>query len=194
MRSWKHKGFTLCQPKKTGSTSQKSTHPVRKCHQPIGRQPHGCLALQPRTNPVRLRTCAPRVRPPFKGFPLLRKLPHHTGSLDRHAPRTAYVVVKRWHMLSTGVRMARRLGIHEGGQGGWGKKDAGIELSGGVKHWDKWTLGTALERVVFTSSRTARLELRVTQALDAGNNWKWFQFGLEGNWRIDLWSYAGCGW
>ena len=64
-----------------------------------------------------LRTYAPRVRPPFKGFPLLRKLPLHTGSLDRQAPRTAYVVVKRWHMRSTGDRMAGRLGIHEGGQG-----------------------------------------------------------------------------
>jgi len=38
---------------------------------------------------------------------------------------------------------------------------------------------TALERVVFTSSRTARLEL--TKVLDAGKNWKRFQFGLEGN-------------
>ena len=28
-----------------------------------------------------------------------------------------------------------------------------------VKHWDKWKLRTALERVAFTSSRTARLEL-----------------------------------
>ena len=32
-----HKGFTLSQPKKTGSISQKSTHLVRKWHQPIGK-------------------------------------------------------------------------------------------------------------------------------------------------------------
>ena len=52
-------------------------------------------------------------------------------------------------------------------------------ISGGAKHWDKWKLRTALEWVVFTSSRTPRLEL--TKVLDAGKNWKWFQFGLEGN-------------
>jgi len=57
-------------------------------------------------------------------------------------------------MRSTGVR----LGIHEGGLGVLRKKDAGMDFSGGVKHWDKCKLGTALERVVFTSSRTARLE------------------------------------
>ena len=57
-------------------------------------------------------------------------------------------------MRSTGVR----LGIHEGGLGVLRKNDAGMDLSGGVKHWDKCKLGTALERVVFTSSRTARLE------------------------------------
>ena len=51
-----------------------------------------------------------------------------------------------------------------------GKKDAGMDFSGGVKHWDKCKLRTALEWVVFTSSRTARLEL--TKALDAGKNWK----------------------
>ena len=61
-------------------------------------------------------------------------------------------------MRSTGVRMAGRLGIHEGGLGVLRKNDAGMDFSGGVKHWDKCKLGTALERVVFTSSRTARLE------------------------------------
>jgi len=50
------------------------------------------------------------------------------------------------------------------------KKDAGMDFSGWVKHWDKCKLRTALEWVVFTSSRTARLEL--TKALDAGKNWK----------------------
>jgi len=45
-----------------------------------------------------------------------------------------------------------------------------MDFSGGVKHWDKCKLGTALEWVVFTSSRTARLEL--TKVLDAGKNWK----------------------
>ena len=45
-----------------------------------------------------------------------------------------------------------------------------MDFSGGVKHWDKCTLRTALEWVVFTSSRTARLEL--TKVLDAGKNWK----------------------
>ena len=61
-----------------------------------------------------------------------------------------------------------------------------MEFDRGVKHWDQCKLGTALERVVFTSSRTASLEL--TKVLDAGNNWKCFQFGFEGNRRIDLWS------
>jgi len=144
------------------------------------------LTLLPKTKPVRLWTHAPRVCPPFKGFPLLRKLPHHIGSVDRQAPRVACVVLNRWHMRSTGVRMAGRLEIHEGGQGAWGKKDAGMDFSRGVKHWDKCKLRTALEWVVFTSSRTARLEL--TKVLDAGKNWRWFQFGLEGNWRNDLWS------
>ena len=32
-----HKGFTFSQPKTTGSISQKSTHPVRKWHRPIGK-------------------------------------------------------------------------------------------------------------------------------------------------------------
>jgi len=59
-----------------------------------------------------------------------------------------------------------------------------MDFSGGVKHWDKCKLITALEWVVFTSSRTARLEL--TKVLDAGKNWKWFQFWLEGNRWIDL--------
>jgi len=45
-----------------------------------------------------------------------------------------------------------------------------MDFSGGVKHWDKCKLRTALERVVFTSSRTARLEL--TKVLEAGKNWK----------------------
>jgi len=40
----------------------------------------------------------------------------------------------------------------------------------GVKHWDKCKFRTALARVVFTSSRIARLEY--TKALDAGKNWK----------------------
>ena len=130
------------------------------------------------------------LRPPSTittPFPIeLSKWHLQTRSLDRQAKRTTYVVVKRWHMRSTGVMMAGRLGIREGWQGEWGKKDAGMVLSGGVKHWDKWKLRTALERVVFTSNRTARLEL--TKALDAGKNWKWFQFGLEGNRQIDLWS------
>ena len=33
-----------------------------------------------------------------------------------------------------------------------------MDFSGGVKHWDKCKLRTALEWVVFTSSRTARIE------------------------------------
>jgi len=41
-------------------------------------------------------------------------------------------------------------------------------------------------------SPPARLEL--TKVLHAERNWKWFQFGLEGNMRIDLWSQAGCDW
>jgi len=36
-----------------------------------------------------------------------------------------------------------------------------MDFSGGVKHWDKCKLRTALEWVVFTSSRTARLELTI---------------------------------
>ena len=40
-----------------------------------------------------------------------------------------------------------------------------MDFSGGVQHWDK----RKLEWVVFTSSRTARLEL--TKVLDAGKNW-----------------------
>jgi len=60
-----------------------------------------------------------------------------------------------------------------------------MDFSGGVKHWDKCKLRTALEWVVFTSSRTARLELTkvldagkelevipiFTKVLDAGKNW-----------------------
>ena len=47
-----------------------------------------------------------------------------------------------------------------------------MDFSRGVKHWDKpeCKLRTALEWVVFTSSRTVRLEL--TKVLDAGKNWK----------------------
>jgi len=41
-----------------------------------------------------------------------------------------------------------------------------MDLSGGVKHWDKRKLRTVLELIVFTSNRSARLEL--TKALDAG--------------------------
>jgi len=48
-------------------------------------------------------------------------------------------------MRSTGVGMAGRLGIHEGGQGARGKKDAGMDFSGGVKQWDKCKFKTALE-------------------------------------------------
>ena len=70
-------------------------------------------------------------------------------------------------MRSMRVMMARRLGIHEGGQGARGKKDASMDLSGGVntgtienleQHW----------QVVFISIRTARLEL--TEALDAAKS------------------------
>ena len=73
-------------------------------------------------------------------------------------------------MRSTGVRMAGRLGIHEGGQGALGKKNTEMDFSGGVKHCDKCKLRTALKWVVFTSSRTVRLEL--TKVLDDGKNWK----------------------
>jgi hypothetical protein len=66
--------------------------------------------------------------------------------------------------------MVGRLGIHEGGQGALEKKDAGMDFSGGIKRWDKCKLRIALEWVVFTSSRTARLEL--IKVLDAGKNWK----------------------
>jgi len=45
-----------------------------------------------------------------------------------------------------------------------------MDFSGGVKHWDKCKLRTALERVFFISSRTARLE--ITKVLDDGKNWK----------------------
>jgi len=45
-----------------------------------------------------------------------------------------------------------------------------MDFSRGVKHWDKCKLRTALEWVVFTLSRTARLEL--TKVLDAGKNRK----------------------
>jgi len=45
-----------------------------------------------------------------------------------------------------------------------------MDFSGGVKQWDKFKRRTALERVVSTSSRTARLQL--TKVLDAGKNWK----------------------
>ena len=48
--------------------------------------------------------------------------------------------------------------------------DLGKNRNRGVKHWDKRKFRTALEWVVFTSSRTARLEL--TKVLDAGKNWK----------------------
>ena len=47
-----------------------------------------------------------------------------------------------------------------------------MDFSGGVKHLDKCKLRTALDWVVFTSSRTARLEL--TKVLDAAKNWKLF--------------------
>jgi len=93
--------------------------------------------------------------PPFKGLHLPRKLSHYIGSVDRQAPRVAYVVLNRWHLHSTGVRMAGRLDIHEGGKD-LGKKDAWtwMDFSAGVKHLDMWYLKTALERVVFTFTRT----------------------------------------
>ena len=45
-----------------------------------------------------------------------------------------------------------------------------MDFNGRVKHCDKCKLRKALEWVVFTSSRTARLEL--TKVLDAAKNWK----------------------
>jgi len=45
-----------------------------------------------------------------------------------------------------------------------------MDFSEWLKYWDKCNLRTELEWVVFTSSRTARLEL--TNVLDAGKNWK----------------------
>ena len=46
-----------------------------------------------------------------------------------------------------------------------------MDFSGGVKHWDKCKLRTALEWVVFTSRRTARLELTKTGfAAESGQN------------------------
>ena len=45
-----------------------------------------------------------------------------------------------------------------------------MDFSRGVKNWDKCKLRTALEWVVFTSSRTVWSEL--TKVLDAGKNWK----------------------
>jgi len=41
-----------------------------------------------------------------------------------------------------------------------------MDFSGGVKHWNKCKLRTALQWVVFTLRRTERLEL--TTVLDAG--------------------------
>jgi len=46
--------------------------------------------------------------------------------------------------------MAGRLGIHEGGQWACGKKDAGMDFSRVLKHWDKCKLKSALEWVVFS--------------------------------------------
>jgi len=45
-----------------------------------------------------------------------------------------------------------------------------MDFSGGVKHWDKCKLRTALERVVFTSSRPVTARLELTKVLDAGKN------------------------
>jgi len=45
-----------------------------------------------------------------------------------------------------------------------------MDFSGGVKHWDKCKLRRVLEWVVFTSSKTTKLEL--TKLLDAGKNRK----------------------
>ena len=56
------------------------------------------------------------------------------------------------------------------GDRGYEEKRTQEWISRGVKHWDKCKLRTALEWVVFTSSRTARLEL--TKVLDAGKNWQ----------------------
>jgi len=128
--------------------------------------------------------------PSLEEFSSLKKIAprwHHIGSVDRQSLRIAYVFFNRWHLRSTGVRTNGRLGIHEGGQRVWGKKDAGIKFSVGVNTGisETW-LRTALERVVTTLSRTARLEL--TKALDAGKNWQWFQFGREVDWWINLWS------
>jgi len=52
-----------------------------------------------------------------------------------------------------------------------------MDFSGGVKHWDKCKPRTALEWVVFTSSRTARLEL--IKVLDAAKNGKCSHLGLR---------------
>ena len=52
-----------------------------------------------------------------------------------------------------------------------------MDFSGGVKHWDKCKPRTALEWVVFTSSRTARLG--VTTVLDAAKNGKCSHSGLR---------------
>jgi len=95
-------------------------------------------------------------------------------------------LVPNFLVLSLFWRLRVRPIRHEGGQGAWGKKDAGMDFSRKVKHWDKCKLRTALEWVVFTSSKTTRLDLN--KVFDASKNWKWFQFGLEGNRRIDLWS------
>jgi len=45
-----------------------------------------------------------------------------------------------------------------------------MDFIGEVKRWDTCKLRTALEWVVFTSSRTTRLDL--TKVLDAGKNLK----------------------
>jgi len=62
------------------------------------------------------------------------------------------------------------LGSMRGDRGSEERRTQEWSWSRGVKHWDKCKLATVLERVVFTSSRTARLEFN--KALDAGKNWK----------------------
>jgi len=53
--------------------------------------------------------------------------------LWRHEWMCALIILDYLSDRSTGVRMAGRLGIHEGGQGVWGRKDAKMDFSGGVK-------------------------------------------------------------
>ena len=71
-------------PKKSHTPSKNDTSPSASSHMDAS---HSSRELNlPDSELTRL------VRPPFKDFPLLRKLPHHIESVDRQAPRTAYVV------------------------------------------------------------------------------------------------------